>query len=133
MDIIEWLQHGGFLILGLSAFVSALLVIASGGGKFGTWVRAKMVGSIENEMSKFMNEHATCKPDTQRKLRELEYKDQDLEKEIEHIYKILEKDNQDRKLIFKILDAHSEHIIHDNHIDQVKAYKDELHTYVLSR
>lgn len=133
MDIMDWLQHGGFLLLGFASLVSAVLVIASGGGKFGVWVRAKMVGSIENEMSNFMNEHATCKPDTQRKIRNLETKTDDLAKEIERVYEILEKDNQDRKLVFKILDAHGEHIIHGNHMEQVKTYKEELHSYVLSR
>lgn len=133
MDIIEWIQNSGILILALGGLIGALVTIASGGGKFGKYIQSKITSELEDEMEQFMKEHEGCKPSTKKAIEDLQKDNDEEKKDIQKIYTILEKENQSRKLIFRILDVHSDHIIYDNHIDSVKEMKEELHEHLLNR
>lgn len=126
MDIGTWMQQGGALVILISTLIGAVLTIVAGSGRFGTYVKSKMVGSMESEMREFMDEHKGCKGNTEKRLN-------DIDADIKNIYRILELDNKDRKLLLNIADIHSDHIIYGNHMDEVKQWKAQLHKHILNR
>lgn len=126
MDLWQWIQQGGVWLVALAGIVGALTAIVTGGGRFGQWMRGKLTGSIETEMHDFMRVHADCKPTTEREI-------SDLKARMGKAEELLERDWDSIRLLIRMADVHAEHIIHGNHLEQVRSGKDDLHRHLIDR
>lgn len=133
LDLLEWLSYTWWLIGIIVALFEGIREIITGTGIFGRWARTRIVGEIESDMRKFMDEHAGCKPRTEHELQKMHDDITDIKNSLKRIEQILAKDLTSFKVTFQIFDILLDHSIYGNHIEQIKQAKEDLHQHILNR
>lgn len=129
----EWVQSGGAAIIFFSGVVGAIGGLILSGTKAGktaiNFINKEPMDAHEGlrkEVRSFMSEHKGCKPKTEKRLEALEDR-------VNKHDDLFEKDLASLRILFRIDDVMLDHCIYDNHIDQCKECKDELHNHILNR
>lgn len=132
MGFQEWIGQSWWMLATIALLISYIVQITTGAGKLGQWAQARIFAKrdaqheqLRSDVKAFMDEHSSCKPDTERRLKELEER-------VGTCEKLSSRDWESWKLQFRIDDTILEHIKHGNHLAECGEVKDELHQHLLT-